>query len=113
MRLRGLLLGVILLVPAVRFVAAAPTPTPTATAADDPGSITYLGASYPLLPGCYGTVFVVGITQTTLGQTDQLLTAVPFPGGIQTLPPKNVAASGILATKQLGDAVCLQLTPTS
>ena len=84
-------------------------PQGTETPATDTASFTYLGSTYVTLPGCYGTAFVVGIEQTTLGQTDKVLTALPFPGGVTVIPPRDVAATGTLAAKAVGDAACLDL----
>jgi hypothetical protein len=41
-----------------------------------------------------------------------VLPVIPFAGGVTTLPPKDLVATGDLAKAQLGDALCLQLTPS-
>lgn len=77
---------------------------------DDAPTITFQGATYALLPDCFGTLFVVGINQTPVGQSDTILVAIPYPGGIASWPPITEAATGALADKSLNDAVCLQAT---
>ena len=84
--------------------------TATATPAPDTQTITYLGVTYALIPGCLATGFIVSITQTPVGQTNLVLIAVPYAGGVTALPPVPKAATGKLATVGLNDAVCLDVT---
>ena len=104
-----IILGMLALAP---FGARAQQETPTPSPQPDTPTITYLGASYGLLAHCLATGFIVGINQTPIGQTDKLLIAIPFAGGVQVLPPRDVAATGPLADKQMNDAVCIDITKT-